>query len=67
MKIKQIKIDRERCIGCGSCTILMPDVFSLDTAGGKAKGEEGWEEVSAEDLQRARDACPVQAITLEEK
>ncbi len=45
----------------------MPDVFSLDTAGGKAKVKEGWEKVSAEDLHRARDACPVQAITLEEK
>lgn len=44
----------------------MPDIFFLDTAEGKAKVKEGWEKVSAEDLRRARDICPVQAITLEE-
>lgn len=67
MKIKRIKIDRERCIGCGSCAIVAPGAFILDSAGGKAEVKDGWEKVSLEDLRQARDTCPVQAIALEGK
>lgn len=66
MAIEQIKIDRQRCIGCGSCAVLAPGTFALDPEEGKAEVKEGWKKVSLEDLRRARDACPVQAITLEE-
>lgn len=65
--VRQIKIDNERCIGCGSCAVLAPDAFVLDSNVEKAKVKEGWEKVSAEDLRCARDICPVQAIALEEK
>lgn len=63
-KIEQIKIDQQKCIGCGSCAFLAPDAF--DTAEGKAKVKPGWKKVLPEDLRRACDFCPVQAITLEE-
>jgi ferredoxin len=66
MKIKRIKIDRERCVGCGSCAIVAPDAFVLDINEGKAEVKEGWEKVPPNDLRRARDICPVQAIVLEE-
>lgn len=67
MKVTAIKIDRERCIGCGSCVALAPDAFAADPEEGKAEVKEGWEKVSSEDLRRACDSCPVQAITLEEQ
>jgi len=66
-RIDQIKIDQQKCIGCGSCAVAVPNAFVLDSTVGKVKVKEGWEKVPAEDLRRACDACPVQAITLEEK
>jgi ferredoxin len=30
MKIKSVKIDKERCIGCGSCAALAPAAFTVD-------------------------------------
>jgi ferredoxin len=65
-KIKRIKIDKERCIGCGSCASLVPDAFALDIEEGKAEVKKGWEKISPDDIRRACTACPVQAITLEE-
>jgi len=66
MKIKQIKIDRQRCNGCGSCVILAPDAFVFDLDNGKAKIKSDWRKTPSKDLLLARDSCPVQAITLEE-
>jgi len=65
--IESIKVDQERCIGCGSCAVLAPDAFVVDPNQGKAKVKAGWEKVPFEDLRRVRDACPVQAIIIEEE
>lgn len=67
MTIKQIKIDREQCIGCGNCVALAPDAFILGIDEEKAEVKAGWEEVPPEELRCACDACPVQAIILEEE
>lgn len=67
MKVTAVKINRERCIGCGSCVALAPGAFVIDLEEGKVEVKEGWEKVSSEDLRRARDSCPVQAIALEEQ
>jgi ferredoxin len=57
----KIKIDKEKCIGCGSCAGLCPQVFEI--------GEDGKSHVINEngkcDLQEAIDSCPVEAISLE--
>lgn len=66
MKIKLVKIDKERCIGCGSCVALAPDAFTMDIEEGKAEVKEDWKKVSPDALRRACTACPVQVITLEE-
>lgn len=53
-----ITVDKETCIGCGSCVALCPDVFQLD-ANGKA------EVISQDNVACAKNAaetCPVQAI-----
>jgi ferredoxin len=54
-------IDRETCIGCGSCAALCPKVFRLK-GDGKAEvfnpaGD------SEENIQKAIDVCPVSAIS----
>lgn len=66
MKMKQIKIDRQRCTGCGSCVVLALDAFVLDLDNAKAKIKSDWRKTPSEDLLLARDSCPVQAIIIEE-
>lgn len=59
------KIDRDACIGDEICVDLCPEVFAMgedDIA--YVKNPKGCEECDCED---AFDACPTDAITLEEK
>jgi ferredoxin len=62
--------EREKCIGCGSCTALCPKFFEM-ADDGKAKliegqkNAEGNDELEVEEVgcaQEAADACPVQII-----
>jgi ferredoxin len=67
----KIIIERQRCIGCGSCSALCPNYFELDTLGhshfkNSAVSEETeMDELEVESLgciQEAIDACPAQCI-----
>lgn len=64
-----IKIDQEKCIGCGSCTAVCPELFKLGGEDNKAlvkekkQSEAGMNDKCA---QEAVDICPVQAIEIEE-
>ncbi len=66
-KIVAVKIDEERCIGCGSCVALAPEAFAIGLEEGKAEVKGDWGKVPPEKLRCARDACPVQAIILKER
>jgi NTE family protein len=57
----QVRVDRERCIGCGSCVMHAPAVFRLD-AGGKAEILEPIQEWSPIDGGYVRN-CPTYAIS----
>lgn len=61
----KITINQEKCIGCGSCTAVCPDVFELDD-NGKVRLKEGKEKTDEQCAQEAVDICPVQAIEIEE-
>ena len=58
-----IKIDKEKCIGCGTCVALAPKTFGFD-AENKAEllDENGGDEQT---VKNAIDACPVAAIVKE--
>ncbi len=62
--MKKLVVDKNACIGCGSCVAIAPKTFFL--------GEDGKARVvnqsgdSAETIQEAIDGCPVQAIEWEE-
>jgi ferredoxin len=60
----KITIDQEKCIGCGSCTAVCPDVFEMDE-NNKAQVKKEKEEATDECTQEAVDICPVQAIEIE--
>ena len=59
----KIKIDKEKCIGCGSCVAVCADYFEMDDDN-KARLKDGVN--GAECAQEAVDICPVQAIEIEE-
>lgn len=56
------QVDKETCIGCGTCTVIAPKTFRL---GNDNKAEvinpPGDEE---EKIKEAADSCPVNAIKL---
>lgn len=62
-RIAKIIVDRDLCIGAGSCAALAPDVFELDGEN-KAivKTPKGTDD---ETIRLAAKSCPVFAILLE--
>ena len=54
-----IKVDKKKCIGCGLCPSLCPDVFAM--------GNDGKALVKAQKnlpcVAEAIDSCPVNAIS----
>lgn len=63
---QKITIDRDLCMGCGSCEGTAPDHFELDDEG-KAKVKKQYDEADKDIIQEAIDGCPVQAIELVEE
>jgi ferredoxin len=61
--MKKPSVDKDLCIGCGSCISMCPERFELD--------EEGKSTVISGtcdcDLEEIVLSCPVQAITIEEE
>lgn len=56
-----LKVNKDACIGCGTCPILAPNSFKMDDDDGKAMEivPHGDDE---DTLQSALDSCPVGAI-----
>ena len=61
----KVKVDKEKCIGCGTCSALAPNTFEL--------GSDQKAKVKKKDLDddkkilQAAESCPVFAIELSEK
>ncbi len=55
-----VEVDKETCIGCGTCVALCSEVFELDSDG-KAQVKEG-ADTNLECVKEAAEACPVNAI-----
>ena len=57
-----VKVNKEKCIGCGLCSNLCPEVFEL-TEDGKAKVKENADlEKNKEGVKEAKESCPAGAI-----
>lgn len=62
-----IKIDREKCIGCGSCVAVCPELFELGGEDNKVQIKEKKQNEVGINVQCAKEAvdiCPVQAIEI---
>lgn len=60
-----IKVDRSKCISCGTCVALAPNTFELDKDLISIVKED-----SEDDLETVKQAvlsCPSQALTIETK
>jgi len=56
-----VKVDKEKCIGCGACAAVCSIVFEL-TSEGKAKVKDNYAGGNEECIDQAVSICPVQAI-----
>jgi len=62
--MKKLKIDQEKCIGCGLCASIAQETFRLNQEGkAEVTSQSGNEEAK---IREAIDSCPVTAISWEE-
>lgn len=55
-------VDAKKCIGCGACASICPEVFEIgDDGKSHVKNPKGCEKC---DCKQAADSCPVGAIKL---
>jgi len=59
--MKNIKIDKNKCIGCGLCETIVPKAFRLNSKG-KAEFVSTGADLEKK-IKEAMDSCPVQAIS----
>ncbi len=57
----KIRIDQSKCISCGLCTTIAPEIFQLDPKTNKAQVIKQPKKGS-DKLDRAINGCPVEAI-----
>lgn len=60
---KEIIIDKDKCIGCGTCVGIADEYFELDKDG-KSEVINQYDEKDKEVIEDAIKNCPVEAITL---
>lgn len=57
-----VKINKNKCIGCGSCAAICSEVFDMGKDG-KAQIKKGKEKSAILCVKEAIDSCPVEAIS----
>jgi len=57
-----VKVDKEKCIGCGLCSNLCPEVFELGEDSKVRVKEKADLEKNKECIKEAKESCPVGAI-----
>jgi ferredoxin len=62
----RVVVDRERCVGSGSCEALAPDVFEVDDDGVLVVHRPESAEDELPDVRDAVAACPTRALSLVE-
>lgn len=62
MKVKVNKVNKDKCIGCGYCVSVCPDVFELADDGKSQVKKEAKDDENC--IKEAKEGCPVGAIEL---
>ena len=66
----KVSIDQTKCVACGSCVAVCPEVFEMKEDGtvdvkAELKGKEISKELESK-VKEAHDMCPSTAIVIEE-
>ena len=61
----KVRIDKEACVGDETCVALCPEIFKMDDEVAATIMEEVPPDLQ-ESCREAADACPVEAIIIEE-
>jgi ferredoxin len=59
----KVTVDKNKCIGCGTCNMIAPDIFQIDKEN-KSQVVGDPASVSEEVLKKAETSCPVGAIKI---
>ena len=54
-----VKVDKKKCIGCGACVSICPEIFEIGE-GGKARVKAQKDDSC---IKEAIDSCPANAIS----
>ena len=60
--MKDIEINKEKCLGCGMCVGINSDVFEFDDDGLAKVNKDKITEDNEEEIKEAINSCPVGAI-----
>jgi len=63
-----LAIDQNKCLGCGTCVALAPEIFTIDPQTGKAKIKK--QPQTPKELEKAKLAivsCPTSGISFQKK
>ena len=60
------KVDQDKCLRCGMCTGICPDVFNFDDEGNIKVINDNINEDNIGEAKEAMNSCPVSAISEEE-
>ena len=58
----EIKINKDKCLGCGICVGINSDVFDFDDDGLSKVNNDNINEENIEEVKDAINSCPVGAI-----
>lgn len=59
------KVDQDKCLRCGMCTGIAMDIFEFDDEGNIKVDNESINEDNIEEVNEAKNSCPVGAISEE--
>jgi ferredoxin len=62
----RVQVDKELCIGCESCVDLCPEVFDMEEDVAYTKIDDDIPEDMEDTCREAAEACPTEAIIVEE-
>ena len=58
----KFNVNQNACIGCGACTAICPDVFSINDEGLAEADNNNINESNIDDAKDAMEGCPTSAI-----
>ena len=61
------KVDQDKCLRCGMCTGICPDVFSFDDEGNIKVNNDIINDENINSVNEAKDSCPVSAISMDKE